>query len=199
MHHPNREEWMMFLYAEVPAPRKAELETHLEVCAHCRERVASWRGTMAALDEWESPVARVPRLRSSFGLSLKVAAAVALIGLGFAFARLAPRSAGETAAIRAAIEPEIRRQVRAELAALADNSAETRRLLADYIASSESGRARDREEVVDIMRQIEARRVSDLAGLRRELETVAVLTENGLEDTQSKLVQLASFNRDPQK
>jgi hypothetical protein len=46
------------------------------------------------------------------------------------------------------------------------------------------------------LRDLEARRVSDLVSLRRDLEQVAVATDAGLKMTQNQLVRLASYSGD---
>lgn len=54
MKHPSSEEWMAYLYDDVPdAPeqRRAEAEAHLAACPECRRQVAEWRATLGLLDE----------------------------------------------------------------------------------------------------------------------------------------------------
>lgn len=54
MKHPTPEEWLAYLYDDLPdAPerRRAEAEEHLAACPECRQQVAQWRATLGLLDE----------------------------------------------------------------------------------------------------------------------------------------------------
>ncbi len=179
MNHPNHGAWMSFLYGELPPESHAEHAQHLEACAACRGQVTAWRGTLTDLDAWRVP-AKLPQpagwLRP---LKWGIAAALLLVA-GFGFARL---TAPDATALRAAIEPEIRLQVRADFTRLAQ--------------SLEVKRTEDRQAMLEVLQKLESQRAVNFAALRKELETVAVLTEDGLQDTQAQIVQLASATRQP--
>ena len=49
MNHPNHEEWMSFIYGELPPETHAEQARHFESCAACRAQVTAWRSTMVEL------------------------------------------------------------------------------------------------------------------------------------------------------
>jgi hypothetical protein len=55
---------------------------------------------------------------------------------------------------------------------------------------------RERTATALALRDLEARRVTDLVSLRRDLEQVAVATDAGLKMTQNQLVRLASYPTD---
>ena len=177
MNHPNHEEWMSFLYGELPPELHAESAQHLETCAACRAQVAAWRSTLADLDAWRVPAGTSRPARWLQPLKWGIAAAL-LLGAGFGFARL---TTPDAATLRAAVESEIRQQTSRDFARLA--------------RSLEAGRAEDRQAMLEILQKLESQRASNFAALRKELETVAVLTEDGLQDTRDRLVQLASVSQ----
>lgn len=54
--HPDDAAWMVYLYErneQDSGDARAALERHLANCSRCRGRVAEWRMTMTALDEWQ--------------------------------------------------------------------------------------------------------------------------------------------------
>jgi hypothetical protein len=75
-------------------------------------------------------------------------------------------------------------------AATAAANAETLRLLAEYSQLQESQRATDQQNFAVAFRNFETR----LSRLRAELETVALNTENGFEQTHENLSRLVSFS-----
>jgi predicted nucleotide-binding protein len=70
---------------------------------------------------------------------------------------------------------------------------EIQKAVADLSAAVESQRAADRRAVVGLLKEQEALRRADFAELRRDLETVAVLTDGGLRKAQDQIVRLASL------
>jgi hypothetical protein len=104
---------------------------------------------------------------------LKWAAAAAVVfGVGFGFARLtaAPHDL-------AAVENRLQEQLRAEFTRLSQRQTVQ---AAQY-----------HDAIVRVLGNLEAQRRTDLARLQRDVETVAVLAEDGLASTQEQLVQLA--------
>jgi hypothetical protein len=129
--------------------------------------------------------------------ALKWAAAALVLGLGFA---LTPdfaerRRIGRAQNVRGAAywsdATRTRRgaQQQCEYATAAAN-AETLRLFADYSQLQESQRASDQQNLGVALRSFETR----LGRLRAELETVALNTENGFEQTHENFSRLASFS-----
>jgi len=196
VNHPSAAEWMAFLYDEVAPERKRELNSHLAQCAGCAEQMKNWRASMTALDEWTLPAMRRARREPRPVLMLKWAvAAVVVLGVGFALGRQTSPAAGEVTALKATVAQlaetmERERGVAASnavVAATAVANAETLRLLADYAKLDENRRAEDRQTVAVALRTFESR----LARLRTELETVAVNTEDGFQQTKEGLTRLA--------
>lgn len=52
-----RDEMPAFLYCELEAEARAELEQHLTACAGCRDELSAMRDARAALDRWRLPSA----------------------------------------------------------------------------------------------------------------------------------------------
>jgi len=75
------------------------------------------------------------------------------------------------------------------------NDLESQRALIDQLTKTiAENRARDQQVFVVTLRELEARRVSELATLRGDLETVAALTQESLDRAQNQLVRLASYS-----
>jgi hypothetical protein len=195
---------MALLYAEAAPARKRELEEHLAHCADCSAQLQTWRAGTKALDEWRlPPMRRVPAAARfaprPWWSALKWAAAAALVmALGFRFGRQTSPNAVELAALRKSVA-QLAEAVQQERGAGTSNNVnlataaantETLRLLAEYARLQESQRATDQQNLAAALRSFETR----LGRLRTELETVALNTENGFEQTHENFSRLASFS-----
>jgi hypothetical protein len=205
MNHPTREEWMSYLYDELTGEQHANLAAHLAVCPDCKASVSEWRAVRKDLDTWKLPTKRA-RVVLPRPLVKWAAAAAIMIGFGFGVGRFAASASIDAEKLRAAIEPSIREQLRQEFvqtlrseldrassSALAASSAEARQLLADFVKVYESNRTEDNQAVYNAMNKLDTQRLADNATLRKELETVAVLTDFGFRRTHEQLVQLADY------
>jgi anti-sigma factor RsiW len=170
MNHPTREDLVTHLYGELPPAQQAQIAAHLDACADCRQLTTDWRSTMAELDAWQLP-ARPPRVEPAPQnvvvapfLRWAVAACLAL-GCGFLGGRLSA-PAPDTAAVRAEFAADLRQ----------------------LAVTLETQRAEDRRALTELLQAMQGQRAEDYATLRRELETLAVNTEDGL----STVVQLAA-------
>jgi hypothetical protein len=180
MKHPNREEWMSYLYDELETEPRRALDRHLEQCAECRDHVAQWRSTSKQLDAFEVSAARPVASLWPVWVRWATAAAAAVVILagGFALGRFTGASRTEVAALRnqiAALATD------AESRAIAAARAETQSQLQPFAAA-----------VSEQLRTTRAQHAADYASLRKELETVAVLTEVGFRQTENQIVELAS-------
>jgi len=122
MNHPNREEWMAYLYKELGRKRQTELKEHLKQCSQCQHDVTTWRSVMKELDRWQLPQEQrgVSRLRWDIKWAMRwAAAAVLLIFAGYSIGRItvgAPpdveqlHQALETS-LKSTLEPAIRQNV----------------------------------------------------------------------------------------
>jgi hypothetical protein len=193
VNHPSAAEWMAFLYEEVAPEQKRERQAHLVQCAACAEQVRGWRAGMTALDEWSLPtVRRAPRRWQP--MVRWAAAAAVVLGLGFAVGRRTSTAANDLVALKTSVaqltETVERDRHFNTINAAATANAEAVRLLAEYARLDEDGRAEDRKTVALALQEFESR----LARLRAELETVAVNTEDGFQQTQEGLTRLVSLN-----
>jgi len=196
MNHPGQAEWMDFLYDEVAPDRKRELELHLEGCASCATRLEEWRESMDALDEFKLPAG--PRLRSPWVPVFRFAAAAALVlATGFILGRRSNTSTAEMETLRNSVA-QLALMVQAQESSSYSNSMfaattaateETIRLLTDYSRSQEEKRLADRQAFGLALQAFEVR----LTRVSGDLETVAVNTQTGFQETHQNLSQLVSF------
>lgn len=175
MNHPTREDLVAHLYGELPPERQTELTAHLGRCTDCQKLASDWRATMAELDTWQLPAPQPRRKREPetvvFAPFFKWAiAACFAIGFGFLGGRLSA-PAPDSAALRAALAPELQR----------------------VSAAMDAKLAEDRQAVTEILKTMQTQHTEDYASLRRALETLAVNTEDELQTAQQQIVQLASF------
>jgi len=194
--HPDATEWMAFLYGEVAPERKRELETHLAECGDCAAELTNWRSGMAALDDWKLPVTRLTPHRALPVLKWAAAAALVL-GAGFLAGRQFSPARAELAELKASVA-QLAESVQRERVNLTNSvnvataaaNAETLRLLSGYSQLQAEQRITDQQAIALAMRNFETR----LGRLRTELETVALNTENGFEQTRENMTRLASFS-----
>lgn len=195
--HPDATEWMAFLYGEAAPERKRELETHRAGCAACAEQVSAWRSGMCALDEWNLP-ARRQTVRRGLPVLKWAAAAALVLGVGFVLGRQISPAGSELAELKATVA-QLAQAVQRERGLNLTNSVsvataaantETLRLLSGYSQLQAEQRSTDQQAIALAMRNFETR----LGRLRTELETVALNTETGFEQTRENLTRLASFS-----
>lgn len=188
--HPASEEWSAYLYGELPPERQIALEQHRAACPHCAQQVAQWRATMAALDTWQLP-ARAKTVRFAPPLLRWAIAAAILLMTGTVAGRLtAPRVNVEQ------LRAEWRQASQAELqTAVKTAIAETDRRLDDLTQAWAAARAQDQQTTLALHQRAEAQRKTDLAWLRRDLETVALTADERLDTTQRGLSQLAAVSQ----
>ena len=189
VNHPEPAVWMDFLYGETEPAKKAELQGHLDHCSACAAQVKKWRETMTSLDAWSIP-ARPAKQPSIAPLARWAVAAAIVLLLGFIAGRLSSGNAAEVAQLRGSV---------AELTALVEKQgqfnatnaiaaahADAQKLLADYSRLQETQRADDRQAFNVLLRNLDSR----IDRVHAELETVALNTQTGFEETHQAL---ASF------
>jgi hypothetical protein len=205
MNHPTREEWMAYLYDELTAEEHSSLAAHLAVCPDCKMRVNDWRWTRKNLDAWQLPTrhARVPVQRP---LVRWAAAAALILGIGFGVGRFATPATANAGKIRAAIEPEIRQQLRQEFtqllrdeldkaasATLAASGEQTKHWVEDYDRALETKRTEDSQAIRAALNKLESQLLADVVSLKKDVDTVAVYADAGLRRARQELVQLADY------
>lgn len=201
--HPTDEEWMDWLYGELAPDKQSTLQAHLAHCDHCESRLSRWRGALKNLDGWQITPTAKERSRRTWPAALAgltrnwAAAAILLVGVGLLL------HSANSATLRASLDKRLEQQVtaaRADLAATfaaatATNRAQLEALVAQVTASTDRDRSTDHQAILAALRELDAKWLAVYGSLRRELETVAVLTETELNDTQQQLVELATFNQ----
>jgi hypothetical protein len=207
MNHPTREEWMSYLYDELTAEEHSGLAAHLAVCPDCKSRLSDWRAARRNLDAWQLPL-RPARVALQRPLLRWAAAAVLMIGIGFGVGRFATPATANAGKIRAAIEPEIRQQLLQELtqllrteldktasATLAASGEQAKHWVEDYAQALEAKRAEESRAIYADLSRLERQRLADFVSLKKDVDTVAVLTDAGLRRAQQQLVQLADYTQ----
>ena len=209
MTHPTREDWMSYLYDELSPERRSEMSAHLGACAACATQVKTWRGAADSLDAFELP-SRPSRGRAPAAVKWAIAAGLVVFA-GLAAVRVAALQrevnhmrADMHGAIRRQVETSVREELatrmRADLdAALADlrgqasreATAEAQALVASFAQRLEAERVATQQATLAALQKLGARHTQDYAALRKELETVAVLTEAGLQRAQNQIATLA--------
>jgi len=194
--HPDSSEWMSFLYGECPPERRRELDAHLDACPVCAGQVQTWRSSMNALNDWPLPAKR--HARRQWVPALKWAAAAAIVlAVGIAIGRQTSNASAEVAALKssiadltAVVEREHNYNFSNSLALAATANTETLRLMGDYARLQQEQRAADQEVIKTALRSFDLR----LGRVRSDLQTVAVNTEAGFEQTHENLAQLVSYS-----
>jgi len=194
--HPNSSEWMSFLYGECAPERRHELDAHLAACPACAGQVQTWRSSMNALDDWPLPAKRHGRRQWVPALKWAVAAAIVL-AVGIGIGRQTSNASAEVAALKnsiadltAVVEREHTFNLSNSLALAATANTETLRLMGDYARLQHEQRAADQEVIKTALRSFDLR----LGRVRSDLQTVAVNTEAGFEQTHENLAQLVSYS-----
>lgn len=191
MKHPEREEWVPFIFGEIDAGQRRQMESHLEDCTECRDEIQSWRRSLDRLDSWKlQPVAK---RRTNFAPLAKWAAAAAIVLLvGFAFGRMTAAHV-DAEKVRAAVE----RDLRGQLAQIArDEAAKTASLaLTAFSQKTETRRAADNRVIFAVLERLETQHATDCLTLKKELDTLAINADAGLRQTEEQLVQFADYSR----
>jgi hypothetical protein len=201
MTHPSQEQLVAYLYKEVDWQDRIKLGAHIRQCRDCRNAVDKWRKTRADLDSWRVTPVTARLSRPAPVLRWAIAALVILaagIGLGRFWAVY------DLERVRAAVAPEIRNQLRSELAqiesrpdsrrvlpaAVAD---ETRKLVADSVRKIEDERKSDLEAISSALSESDSRRLGEFLMLKKELDTVAQNTALGLSRTRGEISDLVTY------
>jgi hypothetical protein len=215
MKHPDREEWVPFVFGEATAQTRKRLAHHLDQCPECAREVAGWRRTLHQLDRWPLPKVQTTGKIVPFGPAVRWALAAAVVlGVGLLIGRLTAPAPVDAAQLRAQVEASVRtvlqadirdalQQVRAQTAEalsatevrLAKASAEERqRLWRGLVEVIGTARAEDRRSVQAIFRQFQEQYNAEFVGLRKDLETLASTADEQMRQARLKLFQLAANN-----
>ena len=172
MKHPNRVELMSYFYDELEREPRRMIERHLGQCEPCQTQLAQWRATARQLDTYAVSGRRTlqPAWQPLTRWALVTATAAAVLLVGFAIGRMTSVSRTELEAMKRDVETHATSVARAE----------AQQQLQQFVVNV--------SKRLDTLR---AQQTSDYTLLRRELETVAVLTEASFQQTEKKMFQLA--------
>jgi anti-sigma factor RsiW len=190
MKHPEREEWVPFIFGEIDAGQRRQLESHLEDCGECRDEIQSWQRSLGRLDSWKLPP--ITKRRANFVPLVKWAAAAAVVlCVGFAIGRDTAHADAEK--IRAKVEHDLR----GEMAQIArDEAAKTASLaITAFSQKTETRRAADNRVIFAVLERLETQHATDCLTLKKELDTLAINADAGLRQTEEQLVQFADYSR----
>jgi len=220
MKHPHREEWIPYLFRETDPETKKRLAAHLNECPECAAELHGWRMSLQRLDAWKTPKAP-RRIMPALGSGLTLAAAAVLVlGLGFMGGLLFSASVDSrhARAELASLMPELRRQVLQELGgeidrriekserdfsaalvkakaeAIEGSTAEAAQALQQLIGAIRSDRAEDQQTAAGWVDDLRKQHDTDFVSLRKDLETVAALTDEQIRAARMKLIELTAVN-----
>ena len=231
MKHPDREEWIPYLWGEASPEVKTQLTKHLEGCTECREQVATWDRTIRKLDSWKLPQrsAREPMPQAFVRWAI---AAMLVLGIGFGLGRFSTYASFDANKLRSDLESSLRASLAAELqqqrrpaedngwqTALAATTSQisndfqtqlaierdqimagvmnvsardSRHQLNEFIQFLRAARDEDRQNTLVLLREMQKQHATDYLALRKDLETVASLTDDEIRQARLKFIQLAS-------
>ena len=189
MKHPDPGEWMEFLYGESTGSRKKELQAHLTRCGDCAAQVKDWQGGARSLDTWVLPETRSAHPWVAPTVKWAAAAALVLL-LGFLAGRTSGENRTELAALKSSIAQLSEQIEKNNAATLGAANEETVRLLAAYTRVQDARQSADKEALGLALADFRTR----LTRLRAELETVAVNTETGFQETHDSLDRVVAIS-----
>ncbi|HEX3797113.1 MAG TPA: zf-HC2 domain-containing protein [Verrucomicrobiae bacterium] len=184
MKHPRNEEWMEFLYGESSPEEAARLAGHLKQCGQCRAEVQRWERTRQTLDLGKVEMPKVRARAVAPWLKWGMAAGF-MLAIGFAVGREISPGAAQARELRASLKAEL--------------SVEMAQQLASYKKAADEKAAQDNKVILEAIEKVNVDRVTDYAQLHKDLETVAVLTQNTFQQTQQQIVTLANYSRPENK
>lgn len=193
LNHPTRELWMDYLYNEISRKEKTALDAHLKSCGKCRADVQEWRAAMGMLDAAKAPGDAPPRSVPQPWLKWGIAAAIVLL-LGFGIGRFTSPEGAQIKELRASLKSELRTELLAEL------GKEQQVNFDQFKIDNAAQRELDKKTIYNTMGNLDSARQTEYASLRKELETVALLTQASFQQAQQQIVTLASSqgeNRSP--
>jgi len=182
MTHPSQEDIISSLYGEASQDSRQAIEAHLAACLGCRAQYSQWQAVARDMDAWKLPARRK---RSWPVFPFAAAASIALLAIAGG-ARMWQLNS-ELRQLRA----DLQRTQAAQSAQIDAARVETRDALASLAASFDQQRASDQHAVVTAISAVETKRAEQYAALRKELETVAVLTEAGLQQAQYQIANIS--------
>ena len=202
MKHPNREEWVPYVFGEARGDDAKRLAAHLEVCPECSDEVAGWRRSLNRLDAWAVPKSQRERVIIAPVFRWAVAAAIVLaagIGIGRLTAPDAKAMRAEVeAAVKTAMAAETQQAVNeAEQRVISESQAEARDLWRAFSEALADARREERAATLSLFQQLQQEQQAEYVALRRDLETMATVADQEIRLTNLKMTQLAANSPTP--
>jgi hypothetical protein len=204
MNHPQREEWVPFLFGEAAPDARRKLAAHLQSCRQCATEIEGWRRSLGKLHRWQLPPAHSPRPQMFAPAARWALAASLVLFAGVAMGRFTSGAGPGAEQLRAQVEAAIgtaveqtRTQTAATVAELEArlarvSEAQNRQLLRAFTEAFDQAREQDRAAILAVLEQVEREHAADYVALRSDLETVASAADEQLREARRRIVQMAS-------
>src|SRR5258706_14779576 len=208
MNHPERETWVPYMFGEANSKQQQELDEHLNECTECRKQLEQWQRSLHQLDEWRLPAVEIvtPRFQPFAPLMKLAAAAAVVLCIGYAVGHVTAKP--DVTKLRAALEPQIRKELHAQLDQILDEKlkAHANSVLAaatkhaDELGEASAraiadARTEDHQAILSAFDKFDTQRATDLLSLKKQLDTLAVNTDLGLRETQQRFAQFANYSQ----
>jgi len=197
MNHPNREDWVPYIFGETKSEARRQLRQHLAACPECRAEMQSWKRSLGRLNAWQVAANRSAESSPNQGLRWAFAGCLVLgLACAFLLGRLTSQSRDE-AGLRARLSTELKREIQAGLDQNGHEEAD--KMTAAMVAVC-------REEMQNLLssydRTVSARledermqRLAAWLALKKDVDTIAVNADAGLRDTEQRLAQMAVYRQ----
>lgn len=208
MKHPNSETWAAYLAGDLPKAEQITAADHLKTCPECAAQITQWKAAIDHLERWRLP-RRNARSRSGFPILKWAAAAIIVLGLTFVLGRISTLPATDLDSVRAALAPELKGAVISEIetkfrqewadrlvqqiAQSADDA--NARLRNDLLRTLRLSSELDQKAVLTLIERLKSDMNANYLSLRKDLETVASLTDSQIQQARLGLIRLAGSNR----
>lgn len=208
MKHPDPETWAALLSGDLPADEQTEATSHLKSCPECAERVERWRFSINRLERWSLP-RRTPHARFAPSMFKWAAAAAIVLGAFFGLGRVSAPQSVDLEALRAELEPNLRAALVVEfeetvrdqwtdkLAGRIHESIESaaEQMQRDLLQAAQISREQDHRAILALLERLRSDTAANYISLRKDLETVASLAENEIQQAQLGLIRLATATK----
>ena len=201
MKHPNRDEWVPFVFGEARAGEAKRLRAHLESCPECAAEVTAWRRSLQTLDKWELP--EPVRSRALIAPAFRWAMAAALVlAAGIAIGRVTAPDTEKmqeqvVASVKAMLAHQLQQAAGETEARLTGASEERANELWDAFSERlAAAREEDRRAMLTLSEQYRLEQEERYVNLRRDLETLALQADQEIRQANFKLTQLAGTNNE---
>jgi len=195
MKHPNRDEWVPYVFGEARPDEARRLRAHLENCPECATEVSAWQRSLHALNQWEVPgparsrAILAPLFRWAVAAAIVLAAGVAIGRVTMPDART--MRAEMERSVNAAVAQQLHQvlaQSEARVAAASQkDSDELWRVFSETLAAA---REEDHQATVALFEAWQRQQDIRYVNLRRDLETLASLADQEIRQANFKLTQL---------